>query len=103
MGGRVAQLNKYFPKLCPPTCGLEINFRRIKTNPRITFYSLAEVESVSGGPGDFNVQVRVNPRYTGTRPRSAPIALQEPRRSRPRFPMISILVWIRGSPYICPT
>ena len=30
LGGRVAQLNQYFPKLCPPTCGLEINFRRIK-------------------------------------------------------------------------
>ena len=64
LGGRVAQLNKYFPKLCPPTCGLEINFRRVKTNPRITFYSMAEIESVSGGPGNFNVQVKVNPRYT---------------------------------------
>ncbi len=29
LGGRVAQLKHYFPKLCPPTCGLEINFRRI--------------------------------------------------------------------------
>jgi len=29
LGGRVAQLNKYFPKLCPPTCGLEINFKRV--------------------------------------------------------------------------
>jgi quinone-modifying oxidoreductase subunit QmoA len=64
MGGRVTQLNKYFPKLCPPTCGLEINYKRIKTSPKITFYNLAEVESVSGGPGDFNVQVKVNPRYT---------------------------------------
>ncbi len=35
LGGRVAQLNQYFPKLCPPTCGLEINFRRIKDNPRV--------------------------------------------------------------------
>ena len=26
LGGRVAQLNQYFPKLCPPTCGLEINY-----------------------------------------------------------------------------
>lgn len=34
LGGRVAQLNKYFPKLCPPTCGLEINFQRIKKDPR---------------------------------------------------------------------
>jgi len=64
LGGRVAQLNKYFPKLCPPTCGLEINFKRVKTNPRITFYNQAHVESVSGGPGAFQVKVKVNPRYT---------------------------------------
>ncbi len=37
LGGRVAQLNKYFPKLCPPYCGLEMNFRRIKHNPKITY------------------------------------------------------------------
>ncbi len=64
LGGRVAQLNKYFPKLCPPTCGLEINFKRIKTNPRITFYTRSEIESVSGAPGDFNVKVKVNPKFT---------------------------------------
>ena len=28
LGGRVAQLNQYFPKLCPPTCGLEIKDRK---------------------------------------------------------------------------
>jgi quinone-modifying oxidoreductase subunit QmoA len=39
LGGRVAQLNQYFPKLCPPTCGLEINFRRIKDNPRESRFS----------------------------------------------------------------
>ena len=32
LGGRVAQLDQYFPKLCPPACGLEINFRRAKAN-----------------------------------------------------------------------
>jgi quinone-modifying oxidoreductase, subunit QmoA len=63
LGGRVAQLNQYFPKLCPPTCGLEINFRRIKDNPRITVLTLAEVEQVSGGPGDYTVSVKVSPRY----------------------------------------
>ncbi len=64
LGGRVAQLNKYFPKLCPPTCGLEINFKRIRTNPRITFYTRAAVESISGGPGDYSVKVKVEPKYT---------------------------------------
>ncbi|TSA06955.1 MAG: CoB--CoM heterodisulfide reductase iron-sulfur subunit A family protein [Deltaproteobacteria bacterium] len=63
LGGRVAQLNKYFPKLCPPTCGLEINFKRIKTNPRLKFYTLAEVEKVSGSPGNYDVSVKITPRY----------------------------------------
>lgn len=63
LGGRVAQLNQYFPKLCPPTCGLEINFRRIKDNPRIKVLTLAEVEKVSGAPGSYDVAVRMTPRY----------------------------------------
>jgi quinone-modifying oxidoreductase subunit QmoA len=63
LGGRVAQLRHYFPKLCPPTCGLEINFRRIKDNPRIQFFTLAEVEKVSGRPGNYDVSIKLNPRY----------------------------------------
>jgi quinone-modifying oxidoreductase subunit QmoA len=63
LGGRVAQLNQYFPKLCPPTCGLEINFRRIKDNPRIKILTLAEIESVAGNPGNYDVAIRVNPRF----------------------------------------
>lgn len=63
MGGRVAQLNQYFPKLCPPTCGLEINFRRIKDNPKIQVLSLAEVDKVEGVAGNYNVTVKINPRF----------------------------------------
>jgi len=63
LGGRVAQLNQYFPKLCPPTCGLEINFRRIKDNPRVKVLTLAEVEKVEGSPGNYDVAIKVNPRY----------------------------------------
>jgi quinone-modifying oxidoreductase subunit QmoA len=63
LGGRVAQLNQYFPKLCPPTCGLEINFRRIKDNPNIKVFTQAEVEKVAGGPGSYTVSVRLSPRY----------------------------------------
>jgi quinone-modifying oxidoreductase, subunit QmoA len=63
LGGRVAQLNQYFPKLCPPTCGLEINFRRIKDNPRVKVLTMAEVEKVEGGPGNYSVAVKVKPRY----------------------------------------
>jgi len=63
LGGRVSQLNKYFPKLCPPSCGLEINFRRIKDNPKITVHTLAQVEKVEGTPGNYTVTVKISPRY----------------------------------------
>ncbi|OLN29618.1 CoB--CoM heterodisulfide reductase iron-sulfur subunit A family protein [Desulfosporosinus metallidurans] len=63
LGGRVAQMNRYFPKLCPPNCGLEINYKRIKQNPRIKFFTLAEIEKIEGKEGDFTVTVKSNPRF----------------------------------------
>jgi quinone-modifying oxidoreductase subunit QmoA len=63
LGGRVAQLNQYFPKLCPPYCGLEINFRRMKQNPRVRFFTMAEVASISGREGNFDVSIKINPRF----------------------------------------
>jgi len=65
-GGRVAQLNQYFPKLCPPTCGLEINFKRVKDNRRIRTYTMTTVKSVSGGPGNYEVQLETAPRYVNS-------------------------------------
>jgi quinone-modifying oxidoreductase subunit QmoA len=67
LGGRVAQLHRYFPKLCPPTCGLEIQFRRIKENPNINFFTMAEVTQVSGSAGNYDVTVTVQPRYVNDR------------------------------------
>ncbi|MBD5646214.1 MAG: CoB--CoM heterodisulfide reductase iron-sulfur subunit A family protein [Desulfovibrio sp.] len=64
LGGRVAQLSKYFPKLCPPSCGLEIQFQRIRKNPRITCLTLAEVVGLSGKKGDYTATVRLSPRHT---------------------------------------
>lgn len=58
----MAQLNKYFPKLCPPSCGLEIQFQRIRKNPRVKFFTLAEVTGLTGVKGDYNVRVRLSPR-----------------------------------------
>jgi quinone-modifying oxidoreductase subunit QmoA len=63
LGGRVAQLNQYFPKLCPPSCGLEIQFQRIRNNPNIKVLTMAEVTKVSGKPGDFDVTVGIKPRF----------------------------------------
>jgi len=63
LGGKVTQINHYFPKLCPPNCGLEINFRRVKANPGIKILTMAEVESISGQEGNYDVTVKLNPRY----------------------------------------
>ncbi len=63
LGGRVAQLNLYFPKMCPPYCGLEINFRRIRSNPRIKVLTMAEVVGIEGSPGNFTLKVLQKPRY----------------------------------------
>ena len=55
LGGQVARMNNYFPKLCPPACGLEINFRRIKQNQDVTVYISAIVSQISGSKGNFKV------------------------------------------------
>ncbi len=64
LGGRVTQLNKYFPKLCPPSCGLEIQFQRIRKNPKVHFFTQAEVVKVGGSKGNFTARIRIAPRHT---------------------------------------
>jgi quinone-modifying oxidoreductase, subunit QmoA len=63
LGGRVTQLYQYFPKLCPPNCGLEINFRRLRQNPKVRFFTMAEVGAISGQEGDYDVTIKLSPRY----------------------------------------
>ena len=63
LGGRVAATFQYFPKLCPPTCGIEINLKRIRINPYIRVLTLAEVEKVTGSAGAYEVQIKLTPRY----------------------------------------
>jgi len=64
LGGRVSQLNKYFPKLCPPSCGLEIQFQRIRNNPRIKFFTQAELVELTGKKGDYTAKISIKPRCT---------------------------------------
>ena len=54
-------MHKYFPKLCAPYCGLELNFRRIRENPDITVHARAEVTDISGQYGDFTLKVKQQP------------------------------------------
>mgnify|MGYP002641595271 FL=1 len=63
MGGRISQLYKYFPKLCFPSCGLEINQRRLSAQGGITVLTMAEVTGVTGSEGDYTASVKISPRF----------------------------------------
>ena len=63
LGGRVSGFYQYFPKLCPPLCGLEINYRRLKSNPKIQTLVNSEVVSISGEAGCYQVKIKTKPTY----------------------------------------
>lgn len=63
LGGRVTRLNRYFPKLCHPTCGLEINYQRIRKNPRLKVLTMCEPVKVAGSRGDYTLTVKRHPRF----------------------------------------
>jgi quinone-modifying oxidoreductase subunit QmoA len=63
LGGRVMRTHQYFPKMCPPTCGFEINVRRIRQNPRITVHTMATVEEITGKAPKFKAKIKIRPRY----------------------------------------
>ncbi len=62
LGGRVARMYQYFPKMCPPACGLEMHYRRLRNHPAITVLTLAELQDVTGAPGDYEATILVRPR-----------------------------------------
>jgi quinone-modifying oxidoreductase subunit QmoA len=63
LGGRVARLNRYFPKLCHPTCGLEINYQRLKKSRAVKIFTMATVAAVKGARGDYTVTLQTFPRH----------------------------------------
>jgi quinone-modifying oxidoreductase subunit QmoA len=62
LGGRVARLHQYFPKLCSPECGLEIHLRRIRTSPRIRCITLGVVQRIVGSAGHYHATIEHRPR-----------------------------------------
>ncbi len=83
LGGNVSGFNNYFPKLCPPACGLEINYRRIRSNPRISYYTGAEVSKISGNDGDLSVKINVEARLINNRCTSCGLCADVCPESRP--------------------
>ena len=67
LGGRVAGFHQYFPKLCPPTCGVEINYQRLRRNRRVQVHTNTQVGAISGEAGNFTVKLPASPDIAPTR------------------------------------
>lgn len=61
LGGNVSRFHNYFPKLCPPACGLEINYRRIRSNSRITILTGTTLTQLTGNMGNFEATLLQKP------------------------------------------
>lgn len=63
IGGKMAILDKTFPTLDCSACICTPKMVDVAQHPRITLYTLAEVERVSGYIGNFEVTIRLKARY----------------------------------------
>jgi len=62
IGGNMAKLTKVFPTLDCAQCILTPRMAEIGRNPNVSLLTYAEVQDVSGRPGNFNVKVFMKPR-----------------------------------------
>ncbi len=67
VGGRVMRTHHYFPKLCPPSCGMEINTRRLERNPRIRVLTQTSVSKVTQTAAGWSVVLAKVPAYVNDR------------------------------------
>ena len=67
VGGRVLRSHQYFPKLCPPSCGMEINVRRLEKNHRIRVLTGAQVAKADRSANGWSVTIAVSPRFVNER------------------------------------
>jgi quinone-modifying oxidoreductase subunit QmoA len=67
IGGRVLRSYHYFPKMCPPTCGMELNTRRVERNPRVRVLTGTQVTAATRPNGSWKVTLRSDPAYVNDR------------------------------------
>jgi heterodisulfide reductase subunit A-like polyferredoxin len=63
IGGRMAQLDKTFPTGDCAMCTLSPKLVECARNKNVEIITLADIDKVSGEPGNFEVSIRKRPRY----------------------------------------
>ena len=63
IGGHMAQLSKTFPTLDCSACILTPKMVYVSQNPNIEIVDMAEPIAVNGSPGNYELTVRIRPRY----------------------------------------
>lgn len=67
VGGRITRTHQYFPKMCPPSCGMEINTRRLEHNANVHVWVDTEVTGANRTDTGWQVTVRHKPAYVNER------------------------------------
>ncbi|MHA1187618.1 MAG: 4Fe-4S binding protein [Candidatus Heimdallarchaeota archaeon] len=63
IGGHMTRLNKTFPTLECPQCSISPLTNGVANHPLIELYTNAQVKSVEGSLGNFEVEIDIKPRY----------------------------------------
>ncbi|RME21958.1 MAG: CoB--CoM heterodisulfide reductase iron-sulfur subunit A family protein [Deltaproteobacteria bacterium] len=63
LGGRVVRNHLYFPKLCPPLCGLEINLQRLTRNERIRVFTSTRIVGAERTGSKWAVELETAPQW----------------------------------------
>ncbi len=63
IGGHMTRLNKTFPTLECPQCSISPLTNGVANHPLIELYTNAQIKSVDGSLGNFEVEIEIKPRY----------------------------------------
>lgn len=63
VGGKVALLSRFYPRLCDPHCGLQFSLDKLSASPLAEFHTLSTLVALDGSPGNFQARILEEPRY----------------------------------------